>query len=992
LEVLEITDINNVAIDISILNNLAVDGQPTVLDTVKADTLLSSAVINATLSKYLIDFTSGVDPFIVVPYEAQDGTTIRIIDPVDSIEVIAEVELTNILEAILILDIQDFNAVNTMSLDTILANVDVLLDSSILHASISKQLIDLDTVIVVPTNDELGNPVKVITGDPGFETLLIDKVELASTFDALEVLGITDIENVAIDMTILTNLAEDADPTVLDSVKADTLFASAVINATLSKYILDFSTGDDPFLVVPNNSQVGTAITVTDPVDSIKVITEVELTSVLEAILILDLDSFDSVESLSLDTILGNVSAILDSSIMHASISKQFLDLGEGVVVVPTYHENDTQLIITQGTVDFIDRTELEHTFDALEVLGMNDISNMSVDITQILNNLGEDADPTALDDTKATTLFSSTILKATIAKYILDFSSGPSPILQVPQKDESDSYIKTQNSHDAITFIVEDELSNVLGAILALGLSDFDNVSTLSLATIITNKTAILDSTILQATVSKQLIDIGGGTVIIPEFEEDNSTEVLITRGDLGQELTYIARLELEELFDALEVLGIGDLDSFDGGVDLTVLDQPGAVNTLVESAILQATISEQVLALAGGGGATLVVIPYQTPDGGTELRRMIGIASPVEIVKKSELGNLIDAFVALGFTDVDNLEAAISISTLTDNAADIFESYTIQATVSNQVLDLESATIIIPYYNDDLVTPIRLRNTSGPALTETEYIDKAELIALMAALDVLIPEGEGVSGFDGSVDLSLFYEVGPRSTLIASSILQATISKQLIDLDTDGTLDLPYLHEDNVAHVRFTVGNSGAGTDTEYVLKSELEALIDAMDVLGINDIETFDGSVDLSLLIAGDNSTIVLTSAMIQATISQQLIDLDTDGTLNLPYLHEDNVANVRFTVGNALEGTETEYVLKSELEALIDAMEVLDITDIEAFDGTVDLSLLTEGDNATVVLASAMIQATISQQLIDLDTDGTLDLPYLHEDNVRNVRFT
>ncbi|MCK4551833.1 MAG: hypothetical protein KAU02_02865, partial [Tenericutes bacterium] len=992
LEVLEMTDINNVAIDISILNNLAVEGQPTVLDTAKADVLFSSAVINATLSKYLIDFTSGDDPFIVVPYEAQDGTTIRIIDPVDSVEVIAEVELTNILEAILILDIQDFNAVDTMSLDTILANVDVLLDSSILHASISKQLIGLDTVIVVPTNNELGNPVKVTTGDPGFETVLIDKDELAFTFDALEVLGITDIENVAIDMTILTNLAEDGNPTVLDSVKADTLFASAVINATLSKYILDFSTGTDPFLVVPNNSQDGTAITVTDPVDSIKVITEVELTNVLEAILILDLDSFDSVESLGIDTILGNVSAILDSSIMHASISKQFLDLGTGVVVVPTYHENDTQLVITQGTVDFIDRTELENTFNALEVLGMSDISTMTVDITQILNNLGEDADPTVLDSTKANTLFSSTILKATIAKYILDFSSGATPILQVPQKDENDLYIKTQNSHDTTVFIVQDELSNILGAILALGLSDFDNVSVLSLATIISNKTAILDSTILQATVSKQLIDLGGGAVIIPEFEEDNSTEVLVTRGDVGQELTYIARLELEELFDALEILGIADLDGFDGGVDLSILNQPGAVNTLVKSAILQATISDQVLALAGGGGATLVVIPYETPDGLTDLRRMIGITSPVEMIKQTELENLIDAFVALGFTDVNNLEAAISISTLTDNSVAIFESYTIQATVSNQVLDLESATIVIPFYNDDLVTPTKLRNISGPALTETEYIDKDELIALMAALDVLIPDGQGVSGFDGSVDLALFYDLGPRTILLDSSILQATISKQIIDLGT--AIEVPTVRDDSTV-VRLTAGIILA-EQTEYLVNDEIHALFEALEVLGMGDISEFDSSTlnfDKFMPSFGAgyeaNQDALFGSACIQATVSEQIIDLRVSGTVAIPTNDAADLV-VSKTVGG------TEYILVSEIKHLFNALDVLGFS-VTDFDGSLGLTALFASANPTTydasqdtMLESAIMHATMTDQISALDGSAvTIPLADFDSVSIENI---
>lgn len=974
LSVLNITDINDVAIDISILNNLAVEGEPTVLDTDKSDRLFASAVINATLSKYLIDFTAGDDPFIVVPYIAEDDTVIRVVDPVDGVEIIAEVELTNILEAVLILDIQDFNAVDTLSLAVIIDNMGALLDSSILQASVSKQLTGLTEVVVVPTNNELGVPVKVTTGDPGFETDFIARVELEATFAALEVLEITDIEAIAIDMTILDNLAEEGNPTILDTDKADILFSSAVINATLSKYILDFSEGDDPFLVVPVNAEDDTVITVTDPVDSVQVITEIELTNVLEAILILDLESFDSVENLALDSILNNVSAILDSSIMHASISKQFIDLGEGTVVVPTHHQNDDELIVTKGAVVFINRDELENTFDALEVLGMNDIANMTVDITSILDNLGEDGDPTVLDTDKSDIIFSSTILTATISKYIIDFSEGDSPILYVPQRDESNAYVRTVSAMDGTNFVSEVELTNILSAILALGLSDFDNVSTLTLETIIANKTAILASTILQATVSQQLIDLSGTTVLIPEFEEDNLTEVLITRGDAGEEMTYIASVELNELFDALDVLGVGDLDGFDGGVDLTVLDEPGAVHTLVQSAILQATISDQVLDLAGGTGATLVVIPYETPDGLVSLRRTIGVTEQVEMIKQSELENLIIAFVELGFTDVDNMESAISISTLTDNAATIFESYVIQATVSQQVLDLESPTVIIPYYSDNLLTPTRLRNVSGLlALETTEYIDKTELINLMAALDVLIPEGEGVSGFDGSVDLSLFYDLGPRTILINSYILQATISKQIIDLGT--AIEVPTYRDDSTV-VKLTAGTLLA-EQNDYLVDDEIHALFEALEVLGMAEINEFNSDAlnfDKFMPSFGpgyvDNQNALLASACIQATVSSQIIDLRVSGSVVIP-TNDAADAVVSLTVPG------TEYILVSEIKHLFNALDVLGFS-VTDFGGDLGLNALFESSNPTTynasqdtMLESAIMHATMTDQISVLD---------------------
>ena len=119
-------------------------------------------------------FTEGVDALVVVPYEDQDGTVVRTIDAADGTEYIVQTELTNILKAVLVLDITDFENIENIDIGEILSNVSILLDSAILHATVSKQLLDMDTVIVVPTSNELGNPVKVVTGPVANETTFIE--------------------------------------------------------------------------------------------------------------------------------------------------------------------------------------------------------------------------------------------------------------------------------------------------------------------------------------------------------------------------------------------------------------------------------------------------------------------------------------------------------------------------------------------------------------------------------------------------------------------------------------------------------------------------------------------------------------------------------------------------------------------------------------------------------------------------------------------------
>ncbi len=1063
LSVLGITDINNISVDITILNNLGTDADPTILDQAKADDLFASSIITATLSSYIIDFTEEDEPFIVVPVSDELNVTVRTVDPADGTEYISEAELTNLLEAILILDLQDFNTVETLPLDTIISNADVIVGSVIMQASISKQLIDLGDVVTVPLNDQFGNPLRITRGTDEF----IVKQELLATFDALNVLGIEDINDVAIDVSILNNLGTEADSTILDQDKADDLFASSIITATLSGYIIDFTSEDDPFIVVPAQTQEGTIIRSLDLADNTEYISQTELTDLLEAILILNLQDFNTVETLSLDVLIANNAVILGSSIMQASISKQFIDLGSDIILVPEYFENDSLLRIDIAGTEYIDRDELSATFESLGVLGIDSINNVSVDIS-ILKNLATEEDTTLLDDTKATTLFASTIIKATVSSYILDFGTGDSPLLTIPYKSENDSVIINDDTLDSTEFIVELELKNILKAILALDLTSFNEVDTLGLDVIMDNKTVILDSSILQATISQQIFDLGSDIIQVPYYEENDITLVRITVGEIGKETEFIARLELDALldslnvlgiddinsfggdigfgeiisdsakvdtllassiiqatiteqivslvdgeddpllivpyeselsadvrlvvggvgqeteyitvvelkflFDALNILGMGNIDEFGGTIDLTRLDTPEKITTLVSSSIIQATISKQVFDMAGDNTAqTAVIVPYKTDLGDISLRIIVGdeIGIENEIIIKSEIVDLIEAFLALGYGDVNDLSSTISLSDLADNADTVFDSYIIQATVSKQVIDLDIAnTILVPYLEDNNTT--RIRNLVNPGPNQTEYITKSELEALVLALDVL--NVTNVEGFDGVIDISLFYDQASRNTLLASSILQATITDQIIAVGN--AIAVPYLSDDEGEIVRFDVGL--LTEVTEYIAKDEIHALFEALEILGMDAIDDLTGPILLTALFASsnpgtydDNQNTLLASRIMQATISDQINDLS--GSLRIPTEDIDNVT-VKTTTS---EGDF--YIYTAEIKHLINALDILGEDDITEFSGNVSLTALfpsTNGNaatNQTTLLASAIIHATMTDQIFALDGD-------------------
>ena len=100
------------------------------------------------MSKFLLDFTQvdpGQDPLIIIPEVDQDSNAIVLTEPTESLDIIVEAELTNILKAVLALGLDDFNQFESLGLDTIITNAPTLLDSAILHATVSDQLMQVMT-------------------------------------------------------------------------------------------------------------------------------------------------------------------------------------------------------------------------------------------------------------------------------------------------------------------------------------------------------------------------------------------------------------------------------------------------------------------------------------------------------------------------------------------------------------------------------------------------------------------------------------------------------------------------------------------------------------------------------------------------------------------------------------------------------------------------------------------------------------------------------
>ncbi len=169
-----------------------------------------------------------------MPTHAEDGTEI-LTEEDDGTQMLAIAELKAILRGVYALDL-DFDNFNLDDLGPVFANIDLLLESAILHATISNLILDMsteaDALIVVPAlyGDPAVEITKTVEGTP-----FIAMVELNRIIDALELLDITSFDSLAFDAT--TSTSSQA-PKILPSStigKLDTLLASIILRASVTR-------------------------------------------------------------------------------------------------------------------------------------------------------------------------------------------------------------------------------------------------------------------------------------------------------------------------------------------------------------------------------------------------------------------------------------------------------------------------------------------------------------------------------------------------------------------------------------------------------------------------------------------------------------------------------------------------------------------------------------------------------------------------------------
>jgi len=708
------------------------------LDDADIDTLLSSYVIRATISDILEVADIG-SMLLVVP----DGAY-------DELGYFTQDELANALKSMKLLlnDTGDgFDVTKAFNLTS--EQIDTLLASQIIYATIGNKLYDLGLSTLVIPDDIV---TTVTAGDD--EVSVIIASEIKKIFNALAILNITNIDSLNFDASIIGYLENDT-LDGLDDAKITILLDSAIIKATVSDMIINLDESSGGQLVIPVYDQNGVVVRLYDAPNDLYLISNNEITSLLKALYGLDIDSFDTINMEDTSTILSKMDLLLDSAIIHATVSKTVLDL-EGTIIIPVQDIEGNDIIIEQGSVTYIDSVELNSFFTALDMLDFDNPDNVNTDFDL---SVLEDEDNQDI-------LLESAIMHATVSDRVMNLGVGSLIVPAYAENGTTEIRKLVGPIAEETEFIIKSELKILFDAINVMGFTNLGNVASgVSSATLLDNDTLIYDSSILQATISNQILTSTSDNLLVPD-EDETLTDIRIVLADV----TYIRNSELQDFITSIKLLGITDFNTFNiSADDIFTID----LNTFFSSYIMQATVSKYILDNADDETAPAGTNKLLVPN---EKREEIDVDSiATEQIEKQELIYIIQALDTLGMTNFTDSMDATAITGLTPVELDsIFDSASFHVTVDNM---LKSNTFI---------------NTSIPNLAQTDLYGvsdlttRLEVVAFITAVNTL-----GATNFEAynvNIAAIALLDTEQRETVLDSMIIRTKITpdlEALADLD---------------------------------------------------------------------------------------------------------------------------------------------------------------------------------------------------------------
>lgn len=667
INTLALEGFSGVEFDASYINRLE-NATEDDIDEEKVGIILDSLIIYATLSDVIIDLDKDTGGQLVVP--DRDVSNQDIITLQGDAYYIAESEIINVLRAMYSINITDFNNINLEDTTLLKENFDVLIDSAIIHATISDVILNIGSTVIVPERDSNNIPILVTTSD----TYIIES-ELKAMIDSLDLLGVTDPNS--FQNFNFANLDDDT--------KRYQLMDSAILHATITDQLLNLGTN---LLSVPEQDELGNDLILETGSLPNKFVVKTEINAILKAMIAMGYTDVNNLTAeIDPQKFIDNREMVLESASMQATVSNQILAAAPAIQI-PEVDSLGNQVKIVFTDVTYIESSELNSFFNSIELF----------DTTSLDFNTFTNYDFAVLStDALRYEFLESSIFHATITKQLFDV--GPT-ILLIPEQDElgNDLIIETVD----LEFIEKVEINAIMKAMIAMGYTDVQNLTgEIDSQVFIDNMSLVLESASMHATVSNQILGATSTSLIIPD-EDLLTNPIRIAYTDV----TFIESGELNKFFEAIDLLAIPNLDfnnvSQFNLTNIQTLDK----NIFFDSFIMLATVSDYFLDAAVGdetygSGTTNLLIPS------TKKISIIVETVPSQAIDKNEMIYMLDAFDVLGLADYNSNFDATVITGLTSPEIDqILLSDSVHITVDSMLRGNASISGGIPALAEDNTT----------------------------------------------------------------------------------------------------------------------------------------------------------------------------------------------------------------------------------------------------------------------------------------------
>ena len=844
--------------------------------------LEESSILRATLSKIIIDMAQGDGAMIVVPDQA--------LELLGDSKVLKINEFESVLDALYDLGIHEISQDISLELNVgaLTSAKDSINESLVLRATISNFIVPLEEVVVP---DQALDSTSYTAN--GAKVKLLKKNELSSLVDALVTILGEDASFDSISLDLNVGKIKTALPQIENS---------TILKATVSSLVCDLEE-----VVVPDQATDNENYSVDG--SKISVLKDHELEGLVNTLVSL-LGEDTTIDNIQLDLSMGDLkdslSDIKPSTILMATISKYIVDVEEVVTPDQAFAVGYT---VDSISIDVLKEAELEGLVNTLvSLLGVDaTIDSISLDLS--VGDLND-----SLEDIK-----SSTILMATISKYIVDVEA-----IVVPDQSLDDGYTVDSVSIDVLKDTELDGLVNTLVSLLGVD-ATVENISLdLTIGELKDSLTSIKQSTIIMATLSKVIVDLD--EIIVPDqaVEADYYT--------VNNE--YIPMLLDDELDGLVNTLAsfMDENDKVDHiELELSLGSLQDSLASIKQSKILMATISDKIVPLEN------IIVPDQATNNvdyslnGTKIR----------VLRNTELDSLVNTLVDLlgENASVDNIELNLTIKELKDSLVNIKQSKILMATISDVIKDLNE--IVVP---DQAYTSEDYSVNNEPI----SVLQGSELDGLINTLASFMDENQKVDHIE--LELSLGSLQDSLDEINTSTILMATISDIIVPLEN---IVVP----DQALASGYTLNAS----EIDVLKSTELNSLVNTLvDLLGENaSVDNIE--LNLTIKELKDSLVNIEQSKILMATISDAIIELDA---IVVP----DQALNKNdYTV----EGTPVSMLYNSELEGLIDTLATLVDENQKVNNIELDISTGSLQDSLASIKQSKILMATISDIIVPLE---------------------